>query len=235
MDAVIMFVDRMHNAQLKINEQFASVRPVLKEIQHQIKAAYAFHRHVLPQINVQTVTCALEMCAVYRALTIWVVLLANDAIIVYARKFVTQTTIVCREKFAAIVEHAKLDVRPKPIVHRHRFVKMENVNAEKASSERRLVAQTSTNAQKIRVTRAHCVKTRQVHSDVPVQRKLLEIHIRRQDVYCQINAHATKIVQTIWHVLKENAQTHAILLSVDAMRFVKAPIIRHFAIAHQAI
>lgn len=231
----IIFVDRMHCVKSKITWPNVNVRPDLKEIQHLNKDAFVFHRRALQQAAVRTDTCALQTCVKCHVLIPFHVQLVNDAIIMCALKFATQTIIVCPVKFVMNVEHANRDAQPKQIAHQRKSVRAENASVDVDSLEHHSVVRISMNVQSKFVTRAQFVRIHQDRSNVFAQSKQLAIHTQHRDACCQINVHEMRIVPKIWLVSKENAQNHVISLNADEMRFANRASTKHSVNVHQEI
>jgi hypothetical protein len=207
----------------------------LKVTQHLSKAVFVSRLHVWPQINVLRVICVLPINVMYLALTTCLVLLANDVLTIFVRKFVTQTTIACLEKFVTIREHVNLDVHLTVTVQQLKYVWMANVNVDQDLFQHHSDVLILTNVLANHAIPALVVKIRRVPLDVYVRKKPLAILTVILDVYNQINVVVMLNVLIIWLVCKENAQILALLLNADVVLNANQLIIKHCAIAHQVI
>jgi hypothetical protein len=113
---MLQCVVQMRNAIVKTTKHLVFAHPALKQIPHQIKAAFECHQFAQTQRRAQRVTCASLENAIYLALIQVLALSEKDASIMFAQRFATQITIVCLEKFV-MKEFVFLAVLLMSIVH----------------------------------------------------------------------------------------------------------------------
>lgn len=180
----------------------------LKVIQYQNRDVFVYQQHALQQINVLRDICVSQINVTYHAQQQHLVLLVNVATTMFAQKFVTQIIIAYLVKSVMTLELVNLDVLPMVIVPTHKFVLMQNVNAELDSLEHHSVVLILMNVPRIHVIQVQDVKMVQDHSDVFALKQQLVMHILNLDVDYQINVTRMKNVLIIWLALKVNVRIH---------------------------